>query len=114
MKDSAQVRLEVKVPLAEMDEVAKGSGLSAKYFETDALTGDPTTIALVALVSADVIRTVQAFVVAMVKRNKSVEISVTDGKTKRITIKAASLSDAERLYAMLSEQSKDASTHKGK
>ena len=108
MEEPAYARVEVKVPLAQMDEAARDAGLIAECFETDALTGDPATVALVALVSADVIRCVQVFVSAMVKRDKAVEISVG----KKIRIKAASRSDAEKLFDLLSEHLKGDGTHK--
>lgn len=107
MKDSVYVRIEAKVPLAQMDEAASDAGLVADCFETDALTGDPATVALVALVGADVIRAIQAFVTAMVKRDKKVEVVV--GKMR---IKAASPADAEKLFDMLNEHLKDNGGHK--
>ena len=107
MTESVYVRVEAKVPLAQMDETARDAGLVANCFETDALTGDPATIALVALVSADVIRAIQVFVTAMVKRDKKVEVVV--GKMR---IKAASLADAEKLFDILKEHLKDTGIHK--
>jgi uncharacterized 2Fe-2S/4Fe-4S cluster protein (DUF4445 family) len=108
VEDSTYVRLEVKVPLAEMDKAASDAGLIAECFETDALTGDPATVALVALVSAEVIRAVQALVSTMVKRDKAVEVVI--GKKR---IKAASLSDAEKLFEMLSEYLQEDAAPKG-
>jgi uncharacterized 2Fe-2S/4Fe-4S cluster protein (DUF4445 family) len=108
VEDSTYVRLEVKVPLAEMDKAARDAGLIAECFETDGLTGDPATVALVALVSAEVIRAVQALVSTMVKRDKAVEVVI--GKKR---IKAASLSDAEKLFEMLSEYLKEDAAPKG-
>lgn len=109
VEEPVHVRLEAKVPLAQMDEAARDAGLTAECFETDALTGDPSTVALVALVSVEGIRAIQAFVSAMVKRDKKVEIVV--GKMR---IKAASQSDAEKLFGMLSQHVKDDSTQKKK
>lgn len=109
MEEASHTRLEVKASLAEIEEVAKAAGLSAQFFETDALTGDPSTVALVALVSTDILRAVQVFVSAMVKRDKRVEITV--GKT---CIKATSLADAEKLVVLLDEHLKSNGDRKKK
>ncbi len=108
MEDAAYVRIEAKVPLAEMDKAARDAGLVAECFETDALTGDPASVALIALVSAEVIRAVQALVSALVKRDKGVEIVI--GKNR---IKAASLADAEKLFERFGESFRDDAANKG-
>ncbi|MDR1428598.1 MAG: hypothetical protein LBJ08_12730 [Bifidobacteriaceae bacterium] len=98
MNREEAVCVEVRLPLEDVQQLGRSLGIDADYFESDALIGDPATIAIISLVGVEVVRLIQVLVSELVKRDRSVEIRLGNQ-----SIRAASVSDIKAVRDLLND-----------